>query len=278
MTDSKIDQLKEAASNAAVTAIVADRAAEASHAITQVQLGDRIFYSVPEGRDLKDIESYLPYPYRTKGEQPVSDSESFLTIVHHFDGAPALVSFSQRQLFALCTFNYPDKDKAGWQDHKVKWQLVKHRDLKAWEAIMGKDLSQLQLMEFLEDRLVDITDEYKGPSQSQFESVISNLEITSNSKFQAKRELSSGNYVMHCDSEGTPSVEVPKVFQLGLPIFEGLDLAYRLDVFLRYRVQEGAAVFKLAFKNFDAVLDEAWEKVTQQIKDGLGAVPFINVP
>ena len=108
--------------------------------------------------------------------------------------------------------------------------------------------------------------------------VFSAPEAPPDPKFHARRDLQNDNYLLHSDSTGKPTVEVPRQFDIGVPIFEGLDIAYRIPIRLRYSVKEGVLTFNIGFVNIDAVMDEAWEAVTNSIIDGLGDVPYINVP
>jgi len=267
--------------NAAVTARMAVAASEASHAITTVKVGDTTLFSVPAGRTLQALTEHLAYPPRTKGIFPVNDADSFQKLVRRFDYGTNIVQLSLSKLSVICVCNYDDADSPGWRDHMVAWQLAKHRDLAAWEAMVKKGkLTQLELLMFLEDRIVDITSKEDGdPTQSQIETVIGNLEITTDAKFHASRDTHNDNFVLRNDSTGTPSIEVPRKFYIGVPIFEGLDHAYRIGVRLRYSVKEGSLTFTLGFENIEAVMDSAWEDVTKAITDALPAsVPFINVP
>lgn len=264
--------------DAAVTALMADAAAEATHEIKKVEIDGRIFYSVPAGRDLKTFESELSKPFRLKGKIDVCGAESLLKVIERFKNSPAVVQFSRSQLFVHAILNAAADEQPGWADHTVFWQLKKHRDLKAWEGINGKPLSQLQFMLFLEDRVVDVVGD-AGVSQSALQTVVGDLEVTTDAKFQAKRDVHNGNYVLHSDLTNKPTVEVPKEFVIGVPIFEGLDIAYKITVRLRYSVKEGALTFVVNLANLDAVLDQAWEEIVKSITDNLPPdKPFIHVP
>lgn len=253
--------------NAAVTARMALAAAEASNEISTVTLANGVvLHNVPESRKLLHLAEYLPAPVRTKGTVAVNDSTSFITMLERFPSPPPLVRFSKERLHISAVFNASSGAAGpGWEDHTCVWQLARHRDLLAWQAVFGKPLTQVALMNHLDDHLVDITDEYGGPTQSVIESVVAGLEITTGSVFQSRRDLHNDNFVLHNDSTSTPSVEVPRRFDIGLPIFQGLEHAYRVPVRLKYSIKEGSLTFTIQAEGFDRILDAAWSEVVETI-------------
>lgn len=281
----RIDLIKDQQTNAAVTAILADAAAEASHEIKIIDLGGQKVLSLPSGRSIQSIENYLNAPYRMKGDRKVNDAESFLSLLRAFfeekastEPAP-VVKFSLEKLNVRAVINHAAAVRPAWEDHTITWQLRKHRDLLAWEAMTRDWIEQVQFLEFLEDRLTDITDKNGGPAQSVIAGVAANLEVTIDSKFQAKREVHSGSYVLHSDSNKTPTQQVPKRFDIGVRIFDGLDIAYVVPVRLYYTTDDGSLQFKLTFTNLDQVMEGAWNDVTKVILDALPkGVLAINVP
>lgn len=275
------DQISNISSptNAGITALTAIAAAEATHEIKILEFAGRKLVSLPAGRTLDSLEQYLPYPARTKGNHDVNDAESFHKTLKRFESSPTNVFLSKSKLLIQAVFNGPTDTNPGWSDHYASWQLKLHRDFKAWIEFCKQSRTQLEFMEFLEDHLVDIVQSDGSPSQSAMESVVSGLEVTLDSKFEARRDLHNGNYVLKSNHESTPSQEVPRTFKIGVSIFEGLKEAYIVTIRLRYRVTEGKLMFTLAIQHYDAIIDESWDTVTKTITDRLPeSVPFINVP
>lgn len=264
--------------NGAVIALLADQAAASSHEIKEVEIGGRKMLSVPDGRTIESYERFLPHPHRMSSAQAeaVNDAASLLKLIQRFPAHPRLVEFSLASLTARCVLNYSTDEKPGWGDCFITWKLNKHRDLLAWETRIAKPIPQVEFIEFLEDHVEDVKD---APMQSILLKVASELEVTSSAKFKSARDVHNGNFVLHCEMEGKTTVEVPREFSLGLPIFEGLAIAYELPVRLNYTVTDGNLNFRLAFKNLNKAIDLAWAEVVESITSDLPeGVPFIHVP
>lgn len=282
MSPAELNDLDNLPNNAAVTARMALQAAEATHEIKEFKIGDRTLYSVPAGRDIIDLEKHLDNPRRATGQFTVNDVSSFQKMIDRHANDKTLVRLCACALWINATFNDHSAECPGWRDHSMKWQLVKHRDLKAWETLFTKNgVSQLDLMEFLDDHLIDITENKGGPSQSKIQSVIADFNATTDAKFTSKRDQRSGSYVLHNSSETKPEIEVPEAFDIGVPVFEGLDIAYIINIKLRWRVNaEGKLTFLLSAPGLQAVLDEAWEAAMKPILEHLDdkGVTHITVP
>jgi uncharacterized protein YfdQ (DUF2303 family) len=236
--------------------------------------------------EVLDLQNYASHPRRFIGDQPIKDSESFGKLVLHYKEHQKLVTFSKGKLTVRAILNYHEPDQPAWMDHTLTMRLEKSKELLAWEkACDPKGMSQTEFMEFLEDRLSDI-DQFKdvtgkllGPTQSDLQAVISDLSVTSDSKFRATRDLSNDTYKLQCDCDQKTSVEVPRVFYVGIPIYEGHPERYLIPVLLRYRVAGGNLTFIIRFQNWQKIEDTAWEGVRLATIEAMPPeTPHINIP
>lgn len=283
---------------AAVVAELAKRATE----VQPFRVGDVEVFRNPGNGEISALDKFRKLPIRHNFNLDVADAESFLKAVRHFGpkeihlaeadervvltGLPRVVHFSISNLTVTCVLNHSDGETPNWHDATVQWKLERDPFLKLWLAKADTWLTQDQLMEFLEDRLEDVVQNPKpsknllsGPSQSELISVISDLRITTDATFTSKKDLHNGNYVFESSKQDKPSVEVPAMFYLGLPFFDGSGDGFIFPIRLYYRLSQGKLTFRLAFHNFRKIQDTAWEGVRAAITAGLPkGVPFLNVP
>lgn len=242
--------------------------------------GNDVFLNPPGSGELTSLNEFREKPIRMSGTKVVADAESLIKLVNHYDPMPRFVRFSLSALSVVCVLNHSAGTEAEFEDDLLKWSLKLDRELQLWLAKENNWLSQEQFMEFLEERIEDIVQPGgHGPSQSEVQSVIGDLRLTTDSKFTSTKNLHDGNYVFQSSSQSTPSVEVPTVFNIGLPMFDGDTNGYVFPIRLRYRILEGKLAFMIKFTNFRKIQDTAWNGVKKTVIDLLPAeVPHINVP
>lgn len=268
---------------AATVAELARRCAE----VHTFSVGDVQAFRNPGTGEISLFDQFRVKPHRfNEFCLPVADAPSFLKAVEHYAGTPRVVHFSVSSLTVRCILNHSRGTEPDWHDSKVEWKLEHDRFLKLWLDKENKWLSQTDLMEFLEERLEDVVQNPKptknaltGPSQSELMSVISDLRLTSEATFTSRKDLHNGNYVYESSKQDKPTVEVPSMFYLGLPFFDGAGDGFIFPIKLRYRIKEGKLNFGLLFHNFDKIQKTAWEGVQAAITVGLPPdVPFLNIP
>lgn len=263
--------------------------ADLSRRATEVQpfkVGEVEVFRNPANGEITALDKFRLQPFRHDKQIAVADAESFLKAVLHYAPLPRVVHFSISNLSVTCVLNHSDGARPDWHDATVQWKLERDPFLKLWLAKADNWMTQDQLMEFLEDRLEDVVQNTKptknmltGPSQSELISVISDLRITTDATFTSKKDLHNGNYVFESSKQDKPSVEVPSMFYLGLPFFDGAGDGFIFPIRLRYRLGSGKLSFQMAFHNLRKIQDTAWDGVKAAITVGLPEdVPFLNVP
>jgi uncharacterized protein YfdQ (DUF2303 family) len=249
------------------------------------QAKTELFFNLRTG-SIDDLEHLRSEPTRHRGEQKIEDCTSFGKMVAHYKTRDKLVTFSKSALTVVAILNYPTDELPAWQDHKLTMTLRKSKELLAWEKFIAVPRGQVEFMEFLEDRLTDIQQKPgeagaspTGPSQTFMADVVSDLSVTTDAKFAAKRELANGNFRLQNDCTHKPTVEVPREFYIVIPIFEGHETTYLIPVLLRWRVEEGKLSFILKFKNWERIFDTAWHGVRLETIEAMPKdSPWINIP
>lgn len=272
---------------AAVVSEVAREAERNGFQVKAIEVGDRKLYLLPPDFRLETLEQHLSKPHRLKGEIRVEDVESFAKVVARYDKGSRLVQVSKPELRIVGVLNQSAAETPAWEDHRVTLQLGLHRDLNAWKVKCDKKLSQVEFMEFLEDRISDVVQKPatlaggapEGPTQSALQGVASDLRVTTDSRFTSQKNLHNGNFVFECTESGKATVEVPEVFYIGVPIFEGSTEPFLIPIRLRYRIDQGVLSFFIKLVSFDVIFDKAWESVKKDVIAAIPQdVPYINVP
>lgn len=261
------------------------RLAKTATEIQPFKVGEVEVFRNPATGDITALEKFRLLPHRQVVDLDLADSGSFIKAVHHYDGTPRVVHFSIASLTVACILNHSKGTDPNWHDSKLEWKLKRDPYLSLWLEKADKWLSQDQLMEHLEERIDDVVQNTNptknlpvGPSQSELLSVVSDLRITTDATFTSRKDLHNGNYVFESSKQDKPSVEVPAMFYVGLPFFDGAGDHFIFPIRLRYRLSNGKLTFQLSFHNFRKIQDTAWEGVQAGITAALGDdIPHFNV-
>jgi uncharacterized protein YfdQ (DUF2303 family) len=266
--------------------VVADITRQAE-TVQTFQVGNVQVFRNPKNGEISRFDEHRITPHRHHNVKlKAADVDSFVGLVKHYQPLPRVLHFLPEHLRMVCVLNHSAGETPNWHDATISWQLHLDPFLKSWKDMDGKWISQTALLELLEERIEDVvqnTDATQalppGPSQSQLMSVVSDLRITTDSTFTSKKDLANGNYVFQSSRNDKPEVEVPSLFYVGLPFFEGDSKAHFLfPIRLRYRLQEGGKlVFQLVFHNWDKIRLAAWDGVTTTVKGPLADLPAFTM-
>lgn len=152
-------------------------------------------------------------------------------------------------------------EDTGWGQFRGVLALKTSRKLKEWEKAT-EWMGQSEFANFLEDHLEDV----RNPSGADMLSIATDLEANSTGSFKGKVNLQNGDVRLDYQSDTQTSIELPKIIELGIPLFEHGD-KYLLKARLRYRVGGGGVAFKLIFTNLIDAVDAEFERLTQAIEE-----------
>lgn len=158
-------------------------------------------------------------------------------------------------------------------EHVASWHADADADWAAWERIDGRSISQLEFVRFLEEHLHNITE----PNAADVLEVCANLEAIKKVEFRSGARLSNGTrqLVYVEDTQVKGQLTVPEKLTLQLPIFYGQDPS-RVEVFLRWPIEDGKLKFKIDIHRLEHVMDEAWSRVVSQAAVQLPEVPIFQ--
>jgi hypothetical protein len=178
---------------------------------------------------------------------------------------------------------------------------------KAWRKVDGVAMDQADFAEFLEERVLDLiapdigtdgegSEVKKLPPRVQQlldalggrcalpQDVITlskGLEITATSRAVTRVDVQTGEgaLVFEQDHVGADKqkVSVPKLFLIGIPLFDKSSFHYRIPVRIRYRLHGG---IKWTFTMFgaDEVIDAAIREAAEHVRDGATTPLFYGTP
>jgi uncharacterized protein YfdQ (DUF2303 family) len=227
--------------------------------------GAGVFTLVPKDYEVKDLESFLPRPLRIKQEVVLYDTDSFIGYVKEFMTGSTLVFFDVQQETFLAAFDYHEIDKPSWNEHSAAFKPRRSVEFTAWMDSNRKQMTQVEFARFLEENLPDVVE----PNSAELLQVALTFEAKKSVEFASGVRLANGQIQFQYDEvvrgaaqKGT--IEIPEKFVLGIPIHVN-GPAYRIDVRLRWRLQEGKVVFWYEVVRPHRFIEHALKEISQRI-------------
>jgi uncharacterized protein YfdQ (DUF2303 family) len=205
--------------------------------------GAGIFTVVPKNYEVKSLEEFLPRPLRIEEKVSLQDADSFIAYVNSFKNGCSRIFFDVEDEEFTAILDYHDAEQPSWCGHVATFKPRRSVEFETWMAANRKQMTQVDFARFLEENLPDIVQ----PNSAELLQVALNFEAKKSVEFSSGARLDNGQIQFQYDEvvRGTAqkgAIEVPETFVLGIPIHVN-GPAYRMEVRLRWRLQEG----KLAF-------------------------------
>lgn len=230
--------------------------------------------TVPAGGELEviDLETYrealLDRPRRKTGGYKVHDAASFVAYLNkHGDSDTEVWADSTRATITGVLNAHEVGTEARWEDHRVTYTAILTDAWTAWVGLSGKQMSQSEFAEHLEDRSIDIIEPTAADMLELAQTFKANLGV----KFESSKYLSSGEtqleYRETVDAKAGRAgrMEIPQTFSIAVRPFEGADV-YKVTARLRYRITDGALRLGYRLERPDDVLREAFLGVVAQVE------------
>lgn len=183
-------------------------------------------------------------------------------------------------------------------EHRCVYEFPLSDEWKAWRDACAHEMKQGDLAAFLEDRIVDVVDPDAGEGKarqtaaaigmlalavpSALLALARGLSIRVDRKVANAINLSSGEAQVafeetHQAGDGSGPVKVPQGFVIGIPVFKNGE-PYSIVVRLRYRVREGAILWRIALHRADAVFAHAFDEACSVAEGGTALPLFRGTP
>lgn len=244
-------------------------ALEAQAAMNPIhKAGDREIAIVPKGYELHDLEQYLDNPVRMKERHAFHDVESFILYCSDFragftNGESRMFGSKVNSTFTAI-FDY-----TGWGEHTAKYTCPLSEEWKRWSGMSGKQTTQQQFAQFIEDNLPDVIE----PEGAAMLEISRTLEAKKNVNFISNTRLrdSTVDFVFEEKVEATAqkgSIKIPEVFKIKIPVYDNGE-PHVLQAKLRYRLEGGKLSIWYELDRAHKVMEAAFQAVRKQIEDGL---------
>lgn len=235
--------------------------------------------SVPQegGRELVSVDGFYPTPNRPRGTTAYLSAASFVSGVLAAQ-APATTCVyvddnPDRPAIVAIMNDHASINAPGWRDYRATLELRETPEWRVWKGIMGRDLSQSELVEFLEDHRMEVVD----PSHADLYQIVTNFSSVMNSEFRSATNTANGTIsITFVETEtknggagsGTGTVEMPKEISIGIAVFQGMQ-RFRVKVSVSYRVRSGNLTFKLRIPDFADTVRSAVAHVVADVLAGM---------
>ena len=225
-------------------------------------------------------DRYLAHPRRKTGQYVVTQVDSFVDYLdrHGDEQTEVYVNTGSASLHA--TVDGHSSHSAGHEDHVLKLNFPKSDQWNVWHGANGRAMRQREFAEFIEDNLVDIID----PAGADMLEIVSSLSATTKATFHSAHRLSDGSTELEWTQEvnakaGTQKsgkVEIPGTFKIAIPVFRG-GKAWKVEARFRYRVNDGVLTMSYHLTRPADLLDAAFTKEVEAVRERIGGTYPIYV-
>lgn len=245
--------------------------------------------AVPDGYELKSLQSHYDEPARKTGTVVLHDAASFIYMVTRQGEQEKCVvyidaDYAAQKIAAVAVFN-DHGGLAGWRDHRAVYSPRFTEEWKRWTANSGKPMKQAELGMFLEANVGDIVSppESNLPTGSDVLGFVLTLQENRNVKYGSAVNLQNGMVQIEFTEQGDQAtkgkLELFREFALGLRPFAN-GQAYQIRAFLRYRVDRntGELAFWFELQRPDRVLEDACRETVELIRNTAGLPVIFGRP
>lgn len=221
----------------------------------------------PKGFEAQKIDAKRkPAPDFLQQNVTVKDPASFARYLERFADDNTLIFADVNQQRITAALDFHAKGKPSWVDHRVFLVCELSDEWKTWAAADKKQMSQLELAEFIENNDASIV----TPMASDLYSVVTTFKMNRNVKFESAINLTDGQvqlgYVEQNELHTKGNVAVPEKFTLGLRPFVGGE-PYEVKARLRYRMNGGDLKFMFELLQPKKVLEAAFDEVRAKVEE-----------
>lgn len=216
----------------------------------------------PPTGSIQSLEQFLDRPVRQKTTAELRTVESFIAYANRFKQAGSTIYRNGLQ-FNLHV-DHREPDQTVWSDHKAVLSIAYSEELTRWKQLDGKNLSQEDFAELLEERNIDII----LPAAAEILEIVQDLHVTA--KAAVTRSIRSNGkhhitYSQEQQAKGANSVELPAGFTIRIYPFRMQEVQIEVSALLRVRLRDSAPAFSFKFLRMDEEIEEAMNLITDQI-------------
>lgn len=246
--------------------------------LPRVIAGGGTFAVVPEGSDIRDLESYLGSPIRARANVTAHETDAFIQYFNKFKNADSAIFGDQINTSVWGIIDYHSKDKPAFREHKLSYVAPLSIEWKTWLGDNKKPVAQSSFAQFIEDNLVNV----RSPAAADMLEISRSLQANKSVVFSSSTRLQDGTsqftYSETIDgATARGTIKVPDDFTLGIPVFRG-GVLYEVRARLRYRINDGKLLMWYDLYRPDLIIQDAFKEVLAKIGAGTGTEIWLGAP
>lgn len=225
-----------------------------------------------------DTLKYSEHPARTIADREVRDIRSFLTYLdkHSVEGQTEVYADpTTSKIVAVIDAHGPAGTHAGNQAHVLSLGLVHTNPWLKWKALDGKELTQLQFANFIEENAADIMD----PTPATMLELAQHFQGATKVDWKSGQRLANGQVqlgyeeTVEARAGQKGDLEIPAEFAIVLRPYVGGE-PYKVRARFRYRLAGGNVHMTYLLDRPEAVLENAFQDIVNVLQIG---IPSENV-
>lgn len=244
---------------------------------------------VPDGYEMKTLESQMLNPVRKRATVTLLDADSFIvyskkhgSMDHCTIYADMNYESSKCRLVAVIDDHGSLPEQAQWRDHKATYEPKLSVEWKRWYGGDKKPMAQAEFAAFIEENLGDIASVDGMPTGTQMLAMALAFDATSEKRFKKKIDLQSGGvaleYIDQADETTSTKMQFFERFTIGIPVFQGSASAYPVEARLKFRQSNDKLAFWYELIRVDRVFRQAADDAVAKISEATGFMMLIGNP
>ncbi|WP_411197273.1 YfdQ family protein [Klebsiella variicola] len=230
---------------------------------------------VPEGFDVKSLESLQVAPSRIRQITNLISPGSLIAYIQRFRDARSVVfaDKTKTQIVAVLDF-HQNAEAPHWGMHKAVYNCPFSDEWKAWTAADSNKMNQIDFAEFLENNIQNVApvgDNYSGPSGTELLEMVLAFQETRKVEFKSVKRLQDGTcqFQYSDDKSGSGNTKIPEKISLAIAPFHN-GAPYQIDARIRYRLRDGQLVLWYELIEPKKIVEHAFQEIVTDMENQLG--------
>ncbi len=238
--------------------------------------GDSLFIAVPKDFELKELPYAAGRPSNLRADVATGSVESFVDYFKRFATQHSLVFANLVTGEFKGVLDYHRQHQGDqpitpdYCQHLVRYDAPETPEWLAWKKMNGKDQTQDEFAQFIEDMAPDIIE----PDAATMLETASTLQASTKVNFRRAVRLDNGetqfSYVEQIDGAAGQEgrLSIPTLISLGIQLHRGR-ARYQMEARFRYRLRDGALKLRYELVRPERAVEAATREIVDQIRGAI---------
>lgn len=257
----------------------------ARHELKVIEIGLAKAALVPKDMLIASLEKAFGTPARKRGVTTLLDIDSFIRFFNEHKTEDSRVFTKEGRFVGILDYHNTEIDGQAWCDFRALFNSTYSEQWKIWDAWNGKWMQQKPFAEFIEENALDVT----SPPSADMLEISRTLEAKKDVNFKQAVRLDNGDSTLiyeeitQAKAGARGELEVPNVFTLAIPVFNGMVERPILCRF-KFSIDDGRARFMYQVVRRSEVLADAAAELIVLVNDAckvkcyLAEEPLVAIP